>query len=136
MISAILGIILGFLGILHVYWGLGGVGGSAVVIPEIEGRPVFTPSRLACFLVAAALGVAAFLVLAQVGHVSSPFSAGLTTVGVVGVGVIFTLRAVGDFRLVGFTKRIRNTQFAIWDTRLFSPLCLVIGLGSLWIALA
>jgi catechol 2,3-dioxygenase-like lactoylglutathione lyase family enzyme len=47
---------------------------------------------------------------------------------------VFLLRAVGDFRLVGFFKRVRGTPFARWDTRLFSPLCVALGLASLWVA--
>jgi hypothetical protein len=41
-----------------------------------------------------------------------------------GMSAVLFLRAVGDFRAVGFSKRVRDTRFAWWDTRLFSPLCL------------
>ena len=43
-----------------------------------------------------------------------------------GLAAIFVLRALGDFQYVGFSKRIRGTQFAHWDDRIFSPLCLLI----------
>jgi hypothetical protein len=50
------------------------------------------------------------------------------------LGFAFLMRAVGAGGLVGFTKRVRGTSFARWDTRLFSPLCLALSYGSLWIA--
>ncbi len=50
------------------------------------------------------------------------------------LGVAFLVRAVGEGRLVGFTKRVRGTSFARWDTRLFSPLCLAISYAGLWLA--
>ena len=36
--------------------------------------------------------------------------------------------------MVGFFKRVRDTEFAEWDTRLFSPVSFLLGLGTLWIA--
>ena len=51
------------------------------------------------------------------------------------LGCVFFIRAVGEFRLVGLFKRVRSTTFARWDTLLFSPLCLVISLAALWLAL-
>ena len=47
------------------------------------------------------------------------------------MAMIFVLRTLGDFRYVGFTKRIRNTSFAEWDTKLYSPLCLLMALLAL-----
>ena len=43
-----------------------------------------------------------------------------------GISVLFFLRAIGEFKLVGFFKQVRDTPFAFWDTWLFSPLCLLI----------
>lgn len=39
------------------------------------------------------------------------------------------LRAIGEFRLVGFFKRVRGTRFAQLDTLAFSPLCLLLSVG-------
>ena len=39
---------------------------------------------------------------------------------------MFALRAIGDFRYVGFFKRIRDTRFARLDTLAYSPLCAVL----------
>ncbi len=46
------------------------------------------------------------------------------------------LRAVGDFRLVGFFTRTRGTVFARLDTPVFSPLCLVLSFGVFHVALS
>jgi hypothetical protein len=127
-------LILCSLALLHVYWGIVGVSGRSIALPEIDGKPTFMPSRLASFSVASALALAALILLWRGGLVSAPVSMAVTTVGTVGVGIVFVLRAIGDFRLVGFFKRVRGTPFAVWDTRVFSPLCLALGLSSLWVA--
>ncbi len=132
--AAIVALILVALTLLHVYWGIVGVSGRSAALPEVDGKPTFQPSRLACFAVASALTVAALLIAWRGGLVPSPLPGLVATIGTAGVGAVFVLRAIGDFRLVGFFKRIRGTPFAVWDTRLFSPLCLALGLSSLWIA--
>ena len=50
------------------------------------------------------------------------------------VAVVLLLRAVGDFRLVGFFKKITGSRFARLDTLVFSPLCVVLGLSLLVVA--
>jgi len=42
------------------------------------------------------------------------------------LAALFLIRAVGEFRYVGFFKSVRDTRFATWDSWLFSPLCLLI----------
>ncbi|MNR60466.1 hypothetical protein D3C85_1819540 [compost metagenome] len=44
------------------------------------------------------------------------------------LALVFLIRAVGDFRWVGFMKQRRGSVFARWDTLLYSPLCLFLGL--------
>lgn len=134
--SVAIAILLGALALQHVYWAVAGVGGGSVAIPEVAGRPAFTPSRVATFGVAAALGVAVALVLARGGHLSLPVPPRLVQAGTTVVGILFVLRAVGDFRLIGFFKRVRGSRFARWDTCLFSPLSLAIGLGTLRLSLS
>jgi hypothetical protein len=45
----------------------------------------------------------------------------------------FGLRAVGEFRLVGFFKRVKGTRFARMDTLVYSPLCALLSLGTAWL---
>ncbi len=135
-VAALVACVLFLLSALHVVWGIGGIAGTSAAIPESDGKPLFVPSRLACFAVAFALATAACLVLWCGGVATSPLPPALARVGCAGVGAVFVLRAIGDFRFVGFFKRVRGTRFAYWDTRLFSPLCLALGAGALRVALA
>ena len=49
-------------------------------------------------------------------------------------GLVLLLRAIGDFNLVGFFKRIRGSAFARMDTWFYSPLCVLLGIGLLNVA--
>jgi hypothetical protein len=121
--------VLAFLSALHIYWAFGGRWGWGAAIPQIDGRLAFTPSRFATVLVAFGLSAAALVPLVRTGvfQVPAPLWLSQWSVGI--LAFIFLVRAVGDFRLVGFFKRVRGTPFATWDTRLFSPLCLLLAAG-------
>jgi hypothetical protein len=43
---------------------------------------------------------------------------------------------MGDFYLVGFFKNVHGTPFAFWDTWLYSPISLGLGLASAALAWA
>ena len=43
-------------------------------------------------------------------------------------------RAIGEFRCVGFFKRIRGSRFARLDSWVYSPLCLLLGAGIALVA--
>jgi len=51
------------------------------------------------------------------------------------IPIIFILRAVGDFNYVGIFKKIKNTEFARADSKIFIPLCLIIGICGITIKL-
>lgn len=122
------------LGALHVFWAAGGRWGMAAAVPETEGRAAFVPSRTATLAVAFALLGAALLVLARAAVLAHPLPGWLVRSATPVLGAVFVLRAVGDFRLVGFFKSVRGTRFAVLDTFLFSPLCLALGAGVLWLS--
>ncbi len=131
-------IVFAALSALHWYWVVAGVSGGGPALPEVNGRPAFRPGRPATAGVALALAAAALTVLVCAGAVrtqlprwvppAAPFWATIF------LGAVFVLRAVGEFRLVGFFKTVHDTPFARWDTRLFSPLCFALGVGCLWVA--
>lgn len=50
------------------------------------------------------------------------------------IPLIFLLRAMGDFKYIGFFKKVKETDFAVRDTRFYSPLCLFIGLNGVFVA--
>ena len=118
--------------VLHAYWGIRGEFGRSAAVPEVDGRPLFLPSRAACFAVAALLAVAVWVLLIGGELLPDLGQRWLGVVGPVAVGLVLLARAVGDFRYVGFFKRVRGSRFATLDSRYFSPLCLILGLGALW----
>lgn len=101
------------LSFVHVRWALFGLL-PLPVVPTKDGAPLFIPSPASTLCVAFLLLVAAFIVWL-------PWRPGLYL-----LTVVFTLRALGDLNYVGFLKKVRDTDFAWWDTRLYSPLCLLI----------
>jgi hypothetical protein len=114
---------------LHVYWACGGILGASGSVPESDNRPLFKPSRVATLLVAFLLMLAALILFIRsgIGPLSSLLS--LSRHGAWALALVFTGRAVGDFRWIGFFKRVRNTRFARLDTQVYSPLCLLIAAG-------
>jgi hypothetical protein len=48
-----------------------------------------------------------------------------------GLSILFFLRAVGDFNMVGLFKKIKNTEFAKYDTWVYIPMCLLISINFL-----
>ena len=124
------------LALLHFYWAFGGSWGSGVSVPERNGRPVFTPGPVAAIAVGVLLLAAAVVILSRLGLDDGRLPRIVPGVGPWVLVVVFLLRAIGDFRLVGFFKvQGTGTAFAHWDTLLFSPLSLALALGCLAVAL-
>lgn len=135
MLSVALATVLLALSVLHVYWAVGDRGLSTSVVPHVEGRPAFAPTRRATIVVAGGLAGAALVALVC-GRIVPPPVAWLPwRPAGIGLGLVFLARAVGDFRLAGFFKRVRGTSFARWDTWLYSPLCVAMGVAFLGITL-
>ncbi len=112
---------------LHVYWAAGGrwLLDRAVPPPAPSGRG-FVPGRGLTLLVAGALGGFAALILAVVQERGPD---GLKWLVAIGTGVL-VIRAVGDTKVAGFTKTVRDTDFAKADDRWFTPLVVFLALGS------
>lgn len=106
---------------LHVAWLLGSKWGIHAALPEVAGRPAFVPGPAITALVAVAFAAAGAVVVGA-SRAGSPVWAWLTLAG----ACVFGLRALGDFRLVGLTKRVHGTAFARWDDRLFTPLSVLL----------
>ena len=116
---------------IHVYWAFGGEVGKAAAVPVKEdGQQSFTPSKVATLAVAVALFLFAVLVFCIAIQ-------NVTMLRPLGWGLAFVLflRAIGDFKLVGFFKRPSVSVFAKNDSRFYSPLCLLLAAGILYISL-
>lgn len=124
------------LSMIHIFWAFGGRLGSSGAVPETKGKPAFEPGPMATLGVAAALLTAAGIVLWRSGWWSPGGPPWIPRVGIWVLAGLFFARAVGEFRLVGFFKKVRGTRFARLDDFLFSPLCLLISLLSAWVALS
>ena len=120
-------------GIVHVYWAFGGRFGKAAAVPTREGRPAFSPSPALTLAVAIALvGCAAVVALASGLVALPPELAGLRAIAVwlaYGLALVLLLRAIGDFRLFGFFKRVRGTGFARIDSLAYSPIALALAVA-------
>ena len=125
-LGVILAVIFAILSLLHFYWAAGGRFGVGSAIPQVNDVPAFTPSPLATVLVGIALLLAMLTILGQIELWGKFIPKWIFRGGTLGLSLIFFLRAIGEFNLVGFFKKSSDSAFAFWDTFLFSPLCLFI----------
>jgi hypothetical protein len=109
--------------------------GDGGAVPSVDGKPLFVPSRGATVAVGVALMSFAALVA---------FTAGLWPLDVPRGGLVWLsyalalgllARAIGEFKYVGFFKRVRGSRFARLDTWVYSPLCLLLSIGVARVAL-
>ncbi|HEX8624683.1 MAG TPA: DUF3995 domain-containing protein [Allosphingosinicella sp.] len=131
--------IIAFAAGFHLHWALGGRAGYSVSLPQRpDGTPVMSHRlpwwRPAAGAVAAGLGALALLLAAHAGHVAVPLPPGFARAALLATGAAFVARALLPNRYVGFFKSLRTTRWARFDTRLYSPLFLLLGL--LLVALA
>jgi len=131
IVASAVAAVLAAIAAVHVFWGARGDFGRSATLPEVDGRPVFVPTRLACFAVAALLAAAAWVLLVGSGQLPDLGVPWLGTVGPVAVGLVLLARAVGDFKYVGFFKSVRDSRFAVLDSWFYSPLCALLALGAL-----
>jgi hypothetical protein len=132
---ALLVMVVGALSAVHLYWALGGGAGKVAAVPELDNRPAFIPSAASTFAVAIALALCAVLVAASAGLIVSKVPARWVTWLAYLLALALIARAVGDFRLIGFFKRVRDTRFARMDSAVYAPLCLVLGVAVFYLAM-
>jgi hypothetical protein len=142
------------LGLVHVYWALGGRRGLQAALPQVPVKPLqplqpelqragepaqrnaFTPSPASTLAVAAALLGVALAVALRGGLFGEPMWHAALRCVLAAVALALLARAIGDFRLVGFFKRVKNSAFARMDSRVYAPLCVLLGVGMGWMALS
>lgn len=121
---------------VHFYWAAGGTAWKAGGIPSQNGVPILSPKPATTVLV----GVALLGMSAVVGSTAGLFPPFLPIGFLRGasavLAVIFIVRAVGEFRYVGFFKRAQESVFAGRDTYLYSPLCLLLAVLIALVAFA
>lgn len=118
------------LAMLHIYWAIGGTWALNLVIPvNSNGRKVIKPQSIGTFVIAIVLLLFVVVDLSYCRWIFDVSGNPYIRYGIFFVAILFLLRAIGDFRYVGFSKKYKKTEFAKWDYLLFSPLCLVISIS-------
>ena len=119
------------LGLWHLYWAAGGKLAHGAAIPtRQDGSPLFRPSAAGTALGTALLACAA-LVAFNAGLLPAIGAARWTRWAGAALALGLLVRAIGDFGYVGFFKRKGGNPFARLDTRVYSPLCLLLAAGTL-----
>ncbi len=122
------------LSILHFYWAFGGKLWYEDVLPtNSSGLRRMNPSMTAGLIVALGLIFLAFITIGNQGLFDKYVKRKYFRYGALAIAVIFFLRAIGDFKFIGFFKTVTRTKFGVNDTEIFSPLCLFIALLSSFI---
>ncbi len=113
--------------VLHLYWAAGGKNFSGSVLPVTENDvPTFVPGAAVTFAVATGLFFFAFITVAATDIFNAWLNTAFAFYGNCVITLIFVVRVIGDFKYVGFFKKISRTKFAANDTKFYSPLCLLI----------
>ena len=129
MLPIILVIIFFIISLLHFYWVFGGKWGLDGSLPKNdEGENLFMPGPLSTMVVALGLLGFGLFYATRAGWLELPYTTRWSNIIGWMIPSIFLLRAIGDFRYCGLTKRVKGTQFAKMDSRYFTPLCLFIAL--------
>ena len=94
----------------HFYWAMGGKVGFDVVLPSnTEGVKSLNPSKLITVIAACVfLSITFFyLIKANLIHLQLPNL--IIDYGLYALAIVLIIRAIGDFKYVGFFKTIKNT---------------------------
>ena len=125
-LGILLAVVFATLSLFHIFWAAGWRLGGGAAVPVVNGARLFNPSTFSTIIVAVLLLLAMLVVLGRIGIWGAHLPVWIFRLGATGISLLFLLRAIGDFRYVGFFKIVSETDFARWDTWLYSPLCLFI----------
>lgn len=118
--------------IFHFYWAIGGKFWFANTLP---GNKVLNPTKFDAVIVAVGLLAMSAFILIRIGFINFMLPLWMMKSGLWIIAGIFILRAIGDFRYVGFFKSVKHSAFAKADSHYYSPLCLLMGVLGILIEL-
>lgn len=134
ILAILLSLIFFTLGFIHIYWSFEGKWGFNSALPtDSNENLVLQPKKRDSITVGVGLIYFGIIYLQQSTLITLPLPKWIFVPSLWIIPSIFILRAIGDFKYVGFFKKIKNTRFAISDTKLFSPLCMGIGVIGIFI---
>lgn len=121
---------------IHLNWVIGGKFGYVESLPTKEnGERVLNPKKIDSAIIGIGLIAFGIFYMIESGLIEYNLPEWIIKYGSWIIPIIFLLRAVGEFKYVGFFKSVRKTDFGKLDTKLFSPLCLIIGILGIIIQL-
>ncbi len=117
------------LALIHFNWAIGNSWGLDAALPTNEnGERVLSPKKIDSAIVGFGLMLFASFYFIKSSIFPVVLPAFVLAYGGWTISLIFLLRAIGDFRYVGFFKRIKETVFAKMDTKYYAPLCLLLSI--------
>ncbi len=120
---------------IHFYWAFGGKSGLNAALPEgANGKMPLKPSPLMTIAVAVIFLSVSIFFGQKADLLDFNFPVLFKTYSLGAIGIVLLIRAIGDFKYVGFFKKIKNTRFGELDSAYYSPLCLVLSINSFLIA--
>ncbi|MBN4057171.1 DUF3995 domain-containing protein [bacterium AH-315-J21] len=121
---------------IHFNWAIGGTWGFEEALPTNEaGERVLNPKKSDSAIVGLGLMSFATYFLVKINLIQINLPSAVLDYGAWFIASIFLLRAIGDFRYIGFSKKIKHTDLAKLDSKLYSPLCLALAILGATIAL-
>jgi hypothetical protein len=134
VLAAILSLIFLSLAIVHFYWVLGGKRWlDGAMPPEMREQVNQEGRKLGFTILTAVVGLGllgmALVLLLNITYRIQAWEMGYLYWVTLAIGVLFSLRAVGDFNKVGLFQAKQSGVFAERDKGIYSPLCVFIGLG-------
>ena len=129
LLIMILFIIFLMLAVIHFFWAFGVQWGFDIALPTKEnGERTINPGSMECVIVGLGLSAFALFYILQLNIIQLNLPNWIFNFGGWLIPSIFILRAIGDFKYIGFFKKTRETNFGQMDTKYYSPLCLLIGI--------
>ncbi len=122
--------LLSVIALIHFYWAFGGKLGIDAALPTKNGKRLLNPTKLLTFLVGFLILGFAFVVYTLAFGKPNEIYIYLGW----SISCIFFLRAIGEFNMVGVFKKIKDTKFAEYDTKYFTPLCFYFGVSIGWLS--
>ena len=132
VLSILLMLIFIALGVIHFNWVFGGKFGFIESLPtKRNGERVLNPKKFDSAIVGIGLIFFGIFYGLKSGLIDYNLPKRIIIYGSWIIPMLFLLRAIGEFKYLGFFKSVRKTNFGRLDTMFFSPLCLFISILGL-----